>query len=133
MRHEHEDWSSEAIQAHIEKPIPYSLYWVSPTVLTLGFRATHVQFEWRPYESRTPDAQQDLDRLKESIKKNGILAPVIVYGRHVLIGQRRTWIAQELGIPEIHVASIQEPVEKWWKYDIKRLDKLKEELGYVTY
>lgn len=120
---------------YIAKSIPYGLTIRHVNFLTLGFAGDHINFDWRPYSERTPEAREDYDRLEADIRQNGILNPVIAYKDHVLIGMRRVEIARKLGIELVTVAQIderQEDVSKWWKYDVERLNRLKEELKQLA-
>ncbi|MFH0921053.1 MAG: ParB/RepB/Spo0J family partition protein [Fibrobacterota bacterium] len=58
-----------------------------------------------PYQPRVEFAREELDELKASIKKHGVLSPVVLRrskGRYELVsGERRLRAARELGLPAI--------------------------------
>jgi ParB family chromosome partitioning protein len=60
------------------------------------------------------DAQEDLDNLKESMRRRGLIHPIVVFPKgdkfNIVVGQRRYLAARELGWEEIP-ALIFEPME----------------------
>lgn len=81
-----------------------------PKSLTLGAHFKHVDYDWRPYADRSPEARADYDRLLADIRKRGIQNPLIACGGRVLIGMRRCEIAVMLGIKEVPVWEIEEDI-----------------------
>lgn len=95
--------------------------------LERGYHGKTIDFDWRPYEKRSEKDRKDFDRLVVSIERAGIRDPLITFGDHVLIGQRRHEIGERLGIEEVEVLDITEDISTWGSDDIKRLELLCEE------
>lgn len=127
-------WNAAQVESYVSRPVPFVRGTERTRALVLGLSAPHVRWVWRPYESRSPEHRADYDRLLVSIYHNGIKSPVIVWGQHVLVGQRRVEIARRLGIRRVPVLSIGEDVRLWWRNDITRVDRhLKPEAGETAY
>lgn len=92
--------------------------------LVPGFQGETCKFEWRPYDQRTPDEQADWRALRDSIQRHGVVNPLIVWDRHVLIGMRRWEIAAQIGISTVPVCEILEYPGQWHISDVRRLRKL---------
>lgn len=87
-------------------PPRHRLIKCDPATLKFGAHFEHVDYDWRPFEERTPEAQADYQRLFWDVKKRGILNPLIAWRGHVLIGMRRCEIAEMLGIELVPVWEI---------------------------
>lgn len=116
------------------KPIETTTIKARPTALILGLHGDHVDFDWRPYWKRSPEAQKDYDALVVSLFHHGMKMPVITHKGHVLIGMRRVEIMRRID-PEskIPCVEITEDVSKWDRNDIPRLAALKKAIGEVEY
>lgn len=101
--------------------------------LVLGLSGPHVDFDWRPFDRRRADQQEDYLRLRASIGRVGIRRPVITWHKHVLIGMRRVEIARDLGIATVRAFRILEDVTKWRGRDLERLEWLKRRCGETPY
>ncbi len=117
------------------KGIQYKLIYLYPDDFTLGYHGVHVDFVWRPYKERSPEARADYDLLEQSILKDRLKKPIITFRGHVLIGMRRVEIfTKHFGyFEQIACAEIQEDVYLWDRNDIPRLDELKEHIGEYEY
>ncbi len=98
--------------------------------LVNGFAGDKVQFEWRPFNERAPEAQTAYLKLKASLLKDGMRDPLITHCGHVLVGMRRFEILSEVNGSDQHYrcAEIDEDVENWDRDDVVRLDRFKTEL-----
>lgn len=112
----------------LERPIEYRLTWILTSDLELGFHGEHVDFCWRPYDERSVDARAAYRKLMDSIKREGILHPLITHRGHCLVGQRRLEIAKQWRIPGVWCYEITEDVSQWDRWDIKRLALFKERM-----
>lgn len=118
----------------VELPITFERTSRRPCDLWLGFHGDHVDFDWRPYKDRTPEARADYDRLIVSLFHHGLKQPVIVHGDFVLIGMRRVEILKRLDPWEpIECLDIIEDVSKWTEHDLPRLEALKQVAGSFAY
>lgn len=77
-----------------------------PATLKLGAHFDHVDYDWRPFFERSPEAREDYERLYWDVKKRGIINPLIAWRGCVLIGMRRCEIAALLKIPTVPVWEI---------------------------
>jgi hypothetical protein len=103
--------------------------------LKLGFRGEFVYFRHRKFEDRPTDHQEDYFNLNLSISAVGIKKPLIVFDNHVLIGMRRYEIAMDLNPDCIFdcVVILENVKSEWTRFDIPRLDELKEHIGEIEY
>jgi len=101
--------------------------------LVLGLQGERVTFCWRPYAERPASHRADYDRLVVSIYHQGIVCPLITWGSHVLIGQRRAEIGKRLGIDTVRCWRIREDVRQWHGADLLRLEALKRHCGAARY
>jgi hypothetical protein len=115
------------------KPLAYARRRRLVRDLKRGFHGKHVDFDWRPYKLRDKRARARFDALVVSIFHNGILDPLITHGDHVLIGQQRHEIAERLGIVEVETLDVIEDVSEWGELDIKRLEKLRDEVMWAKH
>lgn len=87
-----------------------------PTVRAIGVKSIPTQeLHANPHNPRMLFDRVDLDVLRDSIKRVGILVPLTVYkekktGHYVILdGQRRWMCAQELGLPAVPANEVSEP------------------------
>lgn len=111
-----------------DSPIQAKLRFYNIDDLTLGLDVEKVSFCWRPYEERSPEARAAYDKLRDSIRRDGLLHPIIAWRGHVLVGQRRVEICRTLGHRVIPAYEITEDVSNWDRWDIKRLNRFKERM-----
>lgn len=127
-------WSPDRVAEHLATPVPFTLDEAETDGLELGLKAPHVWWQWKPYAVRSAEHRADFDRLIVSIYHEGVRAPLVVWDRHVLIGQRRAEIARRLGIRRVPVLVIGEDVRRWWQYDLDRVRRhITPEVGQHAY
>ena len=124
------------------RPVRYAPGSERSDCLELGLHGEHIDFEWRPYAQRSPEARADYDKLVVSLFHDGQLKPVIVWTdraegiwrTHVLTGMRRVAILRRFGGDAlVDIVCIQEDVRLWTLADLPRLEALKAEIGSVDY
>lgn len=116
-------------------PIEYKIVSLYPDDFELGYHGSHVDFVHRPYKERSPEHRADYDKLEQSVLKNRIQKPIIIFQGHVLIGMRRAELhIKHFGyFEQILCAEIQEDVYLWDRNDLPRLAELKERIGEYEY
>ena len=114
--------------------VPYRVVVAKVAELVLGYDTDGgVNFEWKPYHQRTPEARRDYDRLEASIRAHGLKKPLLTYRGHVLIGMRRAEILAKLGVEHVACWEILDDVSKWATADLVKLDWLKARVGAHGY
>lgn len=111
-------------------PVKHRLTSVRLGGVELGFHGKHVDFDWRPYDERRPEARAGYDRLEQDLRLRGMRNPIIVHRGHVLIGMRRVEILRKFLHPRtmLRAVEIEEDVAAWVSADIDRLQAFKREL-----
>ena len=95
--------------------------------MALGFQGNSVSFDWRPFDERSPSAQEAFRRLERSLLDEGLRSPLITYKGHVLVGQRRFEILRDRR-SEFVCFEVTEEVENWRGPDIERLNAFKRDV-----
>lgn len=90
-----------------------------------GFSGDRIDFDFRPYSKRSPEARKDYDRLKADLLSRGMLDPLITHKGHVLIGMRRFEILKDRQ-DTFECIEIDEDVSLWWRDDLPKLEWLKQ-------
>lgn len=99
--------------------------------LSPGYKGVTIDFSWLPYDQRDPASKARMDRLRSHIKQHGIRNPLICFEHHVLIGMRRWEIAVELGIEQVSVVRLLEPVDHWRSQQVNQLRDWLRSQGYM--
>jgi hypothetical protein len=86
-----------------------------------GYHGDGIDFDFRPRRDRKGADLESWDALFRSVRERGLVNPLIVHGRHVLIGMRRWECAHVLGIKSCAVVNLLEPVRQWRLHDVRRL------------